>query len=146
MKEFLNFENLEKALQEVFVNYITDDEAATYEEFIEDFAYITAESICHDMKKYCHRADTQIAGNFCDIRQDWEETSAYIGSEVEPWGSFDDVVKSIDEETISDEDLKKFQTWCQDWFFRAFGTYGLCYNFYSFICEFKYEEERHALV
>ena len=86
-------------------------------------------------------------GNFCNIREDWECCPEFIGSEVKPWGKFDDVIKSIDDETISDKDLKKFQTWAFDWYFRAFGTFGLTYNFGEWISEMEYErkqEEQNA--
>jgi len=38
--------------------------------------------------------------------------------------------------------LKKFQTWAFDWYFRAFGTWGLTYNFGNWISELEYEREQ----
>lgn len=142
-KEFLNFENV----YETFLNLFKDelkswgDDYEQYECETEEYALCMAESTVDDMRKYVHRKNTRMDGNFCNIREDWEITPGFIGSEVKPWGKFDDVVKSIEDGTISDEDLEKFQTWAFDWFFRAFGTYGLTYNFGEFISNIEYERE-----
>ena len=132
---------MEQTLLNLYKECISDDDAAKYESIIEEYAYNCAESLCDNMREYVHQKDTRIEGNLCNIREDWEETYKFIDSEVKPWGKFDDVIKSIDNETISEEDFKKFQTWCKDWFFRAFGTFGLCYNFQSLISEMEWEEE-----
>lgn len=142
MKQLLNLEVVEETLRNLYTNCI--DNAEDFESEIEEYASINAQSICEDMRKYVHQKDTRMDGNFCNIREDWEETPDFIGSEVKPWGKFSDVVKSIDDETISDEDLEKFQKWCLDWFFRAFGTWGLCYNFQTLISEIEYERENEA--
>lgn len=139
MKEFLDFNVLEERLRDLFSNSI--DNAEEFEDYIEDYSYVIANSICDDMRKYVHQSDTRMVGNVCNIREDWEYTPEFIGSEVKPWGRFDDVVKSVDDETISDDDLKKFQKWCLDWFFRAFGTFGLTYNFQEYISAIEYDRE-----
>lgn len=142
MKQFLDFEVVEETLRNLYTNCI--DDADTYEDIIEEFAYHNAEQICDDMRTYVHRKDTRMTGNFCNIREDWEETPDFIGSEVKPWGKFDEVVKSIDEDTISEEDLKKFQQWALDWFFRAFGTFNICYNFQTLVSDLEYEKEHES--
>lgn len=142
-KEFLNIENV----YETFLNLFKDTvenfgyDYGAYESETEEYAWCMAEITVDDMRKYVHRKNTRMDGNFCNIREDWEITPDFIGSEVKPWGKFDDVVKSIDDGTISDDDLEKFQTWAFDWFFRAFGTYGLTYNFGEFISVIEYERE-----
>ena len=146
MKDFLNFENVHETFknlfEEVVDNYGYDQ--GEFENIVEDRAFDSAMETLESMKKYVHQKDTRMIGNFCNIREEWEETYEFIGSEVKPWGKFDDVIKSIDDETISDEDLDKFQTWAFDWFFRAFGTWGLKYNFGELISEIAYENEHAA--
>lgn len=141
MKDFLNYDDVYETFlnlyKEVAKNYEYD-----YSETCEMHAEISATETLESMKKYVHQKDTRMIGNFCNIREDWEETYEFIDSEIQPWGKFDDVIKSIDDETISDEDLEKFQTWAFDWFFRAFGTWGLKYNFGSYLSELEYERER----
>ena len=144
MKDFLNYDDVYETFlnlfKETIENYGMD--YGSWESETEDYAASSAFETLDSMKRYVHRKDTSMSGNFCNIREDWEDTPEFIGSEVKPWGKFDDVIKSIDDETISDEDLKKFQTWAFDWFFRAFGTFGLTYNFGNFISDLEYERER----
>ena len=142
MKQFINQEDMEQTLLELYKGCLEEKDVAKYESIIEEYAEINAQTIAEDMNKYVHRKSTKIDGNFCNIKEDWEETYDFIGSEVKPWGKFDDVIKSIDNETISDEDLAKFQQWASDWFFCAFGTWGLCYNLKELISEMEYEEEK----
>ena len=144
MKDFLNYDNVYETFLNLFKDVIKDYELdyGTFENETEEYADCVARGTLKSMKKYVHMRDTRISGNFCNIREDWESTFDFVKSEVKPWGNFDDVVKSIDDETISDEDLKKFQTWALDWFFTAFGTFRLQYNFGNFISEVEYEREQ----
>lgn len=144
MKDFLNYDNVYETFLNLFKDVIKDYglDYGSFECDTEAYAERVAEKTLESMKKYVHMRDTRMSGNFCNIREDWESTINFVGSEVKPWGNFDDVVKSIDDETISDEDLKKFQTWALDWFFTAFGTFGLKYNFGNFISEIEYEREQ----
>ena len=139
-KEFLNYTKVYDDFVELFLNCI--DDAEMYEDVIEDYAHNAAISTLEDMRKYVHQQDTSMSGNFADIRQDWNVIKDFVISEVEPWGDFDEIISTIDEGTISDEDLEKFQTWCLEWFYTAFGTWGLCYNFQTLISELEYERER----
>ena len=144
MKDFLNYDNVYETFLNLFKDVIKDYglDYGSFESETERYAECVAKKTLESMKKYVHMRDTKMIGNFCNIREDWESTINFVGSEVKPWGNFDDVVKSIDDETISDEDLKKFQTWALDWFFTAFGTFGLKYNFGNFISEIEYEREQ----
>ena len=143
MKDFLNFDNVRETFMNLFEEVVDDYgyDYGTFENIVDDYSFDSALSTLESMKKYVHQKDTRMIGNLCNIREDWEYTYDFIGSEVKPWGKFDDVIKSIDDETISDEDLQKFQTWAFDWYFRAFGTFGLTYNFGNLISEIAYEME-----
>lgn len=138
--KFIDFDSLYTEFKEMFFDELTDDEKNTYEDFVDEYAYYTAEKVVEDFDKYVHFKDTKMIGNFANIRQDWNITKNFVKSEVQPWGDFDEVVKSIDNETISVEDLKKFQTWAKDWFYTAFGTWGLVYNFNNCFADYTYEE------
>lgn len=136
MREFLNYQQVYAFLVDVFTEarnacYVLHD---TYEDFIEDEARRNAENIISDMDKYIHLPDKTIYGNFNKIDRDWNSKHEQ---------SFDDMVKSVDDETISEQELDYVQNWCFDWFLDTFGTYGLKYNFTNTICEFEadYEEE-----
>lgn len=140
--KFINFDNLLEIITDLYNECLSEEEQYRYESYVEDYAYITTESTCKDMDEYVHRKDTKMWGNFANIRQDWNITKNFVESEVEPWGDFDDIIKSIDDNTICKEDLEKFQTWALDWFFTAFGTYNLKYNFNNFIYEIIDNEEQ----
>ena len=109
-----------------------------YEELIEEWSTQLGFDHERSMRKYCHQGSTRLEGNFCNIREDWDYPG-FVESEVEPWGSFDDIVRSIDDKTISAEDLAKFHQWVEDWFFTAYGTFGIRYNFQEAISEDDYD-------
>lgn len=142
-KDFLNYDDVFETFLNLFKDQIEDYgmDYGLWEDVTEEYAHDSAIETMESMKRYVHQKDTRMSGNFCNIREDWEYCPEFIDSEVKPWGCFDDVIKSIDDGTISDEDLKKFQTWAFDWFFRAFGTFGLTYNFGEWIYQLEYERE-----
>ena len=142
-KDFLNYDDVYESFLNLCKDVISDwgKDYGTWENICEDYAHNSTIETLDSMKRYVHKKNTRMDGNFCNIREDWEETYEFIGSEIQPWGMFDDVVKSIDDQTISDEDLKKFQTWALDWFFTAFGTWGYKYNFGNLVSELEYEQE-----
>lgn len=145
-KEFLNFDDVFESFINICKDAIDDDEMCKYESEMEDYVYELTRNTVHNMEIYVHKKDTHMCGNFCNIREDWEDTIGFVKSNIIPWGRFDDMVKSVDDGTISDDDLKKVQEWCLDWFFTAFGTWGIKYNFQTFIGELEYEEENYGEV
>ena len=139
---FLNEQKHYETLLSIFMGVLKNsDDPTEYEWFAEQESESLAASHVKDMAKYVHQSDTKIWGNFANIREDWDYIPDFVLSEVKPWGRFDDVVKSIDDKTISEEDLAKFQQWCEDWFFTAFGTYNLEYNFGTDLGELAYYDE-----
>lgn len=139
---FLNEQKHYETLLSIFMDVLKNsDDPTEYEWFAEQEAESLAASHVKDMAEYVHMSDTKILGNFANIREDWDYIPDFVKSEVKPWGRFDDVVKSIDDKTISEEDLAKFQEWCQDWFFTAFGTRNLEYNFATDLGELAYYDE-----
>ena len=138
---FLNEQKHYENLLEIFMGVVNNYEGSeNYDWFAEEYAEQLTECHIEQMDKYVHKSDTKIFGNFCDIHYDWNNPG-FIHSEVEPWGDFDEVVKSIDDKTISEQDLAKFQQWCEDWFFTAFGSYNLEYNFATDVSEIAYSDE-----
>lgn len=141
---FLNEQKHYDKLLDIFMGAVNNCEHPdSYEWFAEEQAEQLAAIHVENMDKYVHKSDTKIYGNFCDIRYDWNYPG-FICSEIEPWGKFDDIVKSIDDKTISEDDLSRFQQWCEDWFFTAFGTYNLEYNFGTDLSELIYSDEQEA--
>lgn len=142
--DFINRHNHFNALLDLFnetaKDYADELGEVAYEYAVDEAQRLT-DSHIETMRKYVHLDDTKIDGNFANIREDWDTIPTFVKSEVSPFGRFDDMVKSMDEETISKEDLDKVQQWCEDWFFTAFGTYNLKYNFGSTLGELIAENE-----
>lgn len=148
MKDFLNYDSMYECIKCIYEDAI--DNPQEHEEYIEEFAAENARRFVSDMRKYVHQNDTEIVGNFNNIRNDWDyikesflvakdENSEAV--EIKPFGKFDDMVKGMDDGTLTDEQIWMVQQWCEEWFFETFGTWGLKYNFQNFICELEYEEE-----
>ena len=143
MKDFLNFDDVHESILGIYNSVIEDfgyEHREDFYDLAEERATFSAIGTLDSMRRYVHMKNTHINGNFCDIRDDWNHPG-FVKSEINPWGDFDAVIASIDDETISDEELEKFQTWALDWFFTAFGTFGFSYNFGTTLNERIYEEE-----
>lgn len=149
MKDFLNYESMYECIKAIYEEAI--DNPLDWEEYIEEFAHENASRFVDDMRKYVHQDDTSITGNFNDIQGDWDYTKESFwvvkndsdkAVEIKPFGSFADMVKGMHEDALTDEQVEIVQTWCEGWFFETFGTFGLKYNFQSFISELEYEREQ----
>lgn len=140
---FMDIDKMRETLIELYNEELDSFgiERELYEDEVEEYAEFYAIEYEESMFKYCHFEDTSMMGNFANIRQDWDYIPDFVGSEVKPWGRFDEIIKSIDEKTISEEDLAKFHIWAEDWFFTAFGTYNIKYNFGNHISDLEYQRE-----
>lgn len=79
-----------------------------------------------DMKRYLHKKDHAIFGNFNNIDYDYPR---HINGEFEYDDDLvKDLVKRLDERDMS-ERTKSDRLWLNDWFFYTFGTFGIRYNF-----------------
>ena len=74
MKDFLNYDDVYETFLNLFKetveNYGMD--YGSWESETEDYAATSAMETLESMKKYVHRKDTKMCGNFCNIREDWE--------------------------------------------------------------------------
>lgn len=157
VKEFIKYESLLERLQkllrsvykEALENHLEEeDEGVTVsEEDAENWMVNTAISIVEDFNTYVH-GDTNIPGCLMDIRVNWnidhnepansdcfkkaiEDIDLYYERlENDVFSGCSDTVR-IDHESR----LQIFQKYAIDWFFEAFETYGLTYNFTNFIME-----------
>lgn len=127
-------ELIEKSLNELFGNKIAEMDlkyVEVAEDAMEEYVPLIVESITKDMNKYMHQKDTSICGNFCDLRFNYAREC-----ELNRKYNYDELLEKLDTEVIADdfkEDYDIFMNWLAGWFFEAFGTYNLCYNFSNFI-------------
>lgn len=86
-----------------------------------DYAGELYEKLQQQMYKYVSGTDYKMSGNFANIAWDWDR-------DHKDGISFYDLRKKL-LDGVNDADTDEFSTWAIDWFFHAFGTYNMCYNF-----------------
>lgn len=139
MANILNKESLYSTLFDLF----KDEDKVFFdqhEEVVEEYTNEATEHIIADMQEYAHKQSTEMCGNFANITCDWDSGND-MKSGVTPWDDFHDILERMDNDRISNTDIEKVQTWALHWFFNAFGTFGLRYNYQNFVSEYLYNEE-----
>lgn len=99
---------------------------------LEDYILDTVESIQNDMYKYVSSGDYNIPGNFKQINLDWDR-------DHKDGIKFNDLRKKL-LNGVNDADTEEFSHWGIDWFFKAFGTFGLKYNFRTAVTDIVYND------
>ena len=152
MKDYINREKMEEELLEVLKEKMEnfgdmDDEFMNEvkydmrdDNYYELRGYVSnlVDSFNRDMRNYVHEKDTSIWGNFKNIRWNFDDYCP-----IAKTMSFDEIVSRLDNGEHS-ELTEKFLDWVNDWFFDAFGTWGICYNFGDYLTDLsciKEEEE-----
>ena len=102
--------------------------------YIEEFAPMTAESTQKSMYDYVASGKYSMPGNFKQIDLDWDH-------DHEGGIKFSDLKKKLLAGT-QDKDTEEFSHWGIDWFFDAFGTFGLEYNFKDALNDTVYDDMR----
>lgn len=138
--EFINVERFRKEIREVL-----DEATNSWEEgymkdcaddYIDEYVETIVEDAIRSFDKLVHRDDTSMTGNFKDIRYDWEG----FHREYPHGSSLKEIVEMIDAGE-DNEFTREFKDWAVDWYFEAFGTYNLKYNWVNFMEEATYDEE-----
>lgn len=105
-----------------------------------DYAGELYKKLQQQMYEYVSGSDYKMFGNFANIQWDWDD-------DHKDGIKFADLRKKL-LDGVNDADTDEFSTWAIDWFFHAFGTYNMCYNFATdlgeeaAILEKEDEEER----
>ena len=141
MKQYIDYENMFATVLNLYKEAVDDEVYSRYEEEAEECAHNVVLETVNSMQKYVHLKDHDMCGNFANIELDWNYGKMHF-SDVIPFCSFSEMVAGMDNDTLSDAQVKDVQTWCIDWFFYAFGTFGITYNFQSWISDLEYERER----
>lgn len=146
MKEYINIASTEieliKALTAARENYRDDENNEIIDYYynndsIEEYAHAYAESINREMERYLHEKSQRIPGNISNVVYDYcnERTGVY-GYD---FNIFNDMVKRLDD-GMNDKQTKKDRDFLTNWYFSAFGTYWIKYNFQEMIGETIYQE------
>lgn len=135
VKDYIDIDAMHDTLFEMFKeerdNYGDDEyrdviESEFDDERLSEEAIELAFQINTDMKRYLHKKDHAIFGNFNNIDYDYPR---HINGEFEYDDDLvKDLIKRLDERDMS-ERTKSDRLWLNDWFFYTFGTFGIRYNF-----------------
>lgn len=137
---YLNAETFESFITELFKDETSERSAEIFDDMIREYVNYVVEQCVNDMDKYVHQTDHRIIGNFNNISRDWNNGDK-CHTDIEPWGTFDEIVAGMDNGTLSNEDAAKVQEWMFAWFIDTFGTFGLTYKYSEWLGELEYEFE-----
>ena len=111
--------------------YIAD----VFEKNIQSLAWEFAIEANREMKKYLHLPDQHMNGNFANLSIDYPKhrtgtfwVSEYKGSVAEYFNLYPQMVARLDAAEDSDQ-ADKDREYLEEWYFEAFGTYNIQYNF-----------------
>ncbi len=131
---------IENLYRECLENF---DDAEDLEEYISDIFEKNIQSMAWDftleanreMKKYLHLNDQHMDGNFANLYEDYPKhitgtfwVSEYDGPVAEYFNLYPQMVARLDSAEDS-EQADKDREYLEEWYFKAFGTYNIQYNF-----------------
>ena len=131
---------IENLYRECLENF---DDAEDLEEYIADIFEKDIQSMAWDftleanreMKKYLHLNDQHMDGNFANLYEDYPKhitgtfwVSEYDGPVAEYFNLYPQMVARLDAAEDS-EQANEDRAYLEEWYFKAFGTYNIQYNF-----------------
>lgn len=128
-----------------FEQYINDLYGS--EDYLNEQAHEFAIRTNEEMKRYLHMDNHRMDGNFANVKNDYTQYRAgtywisdFEGSDEEYYGFFPDMVKRLDaaEDSERADDDREYLS---SWFFFAFGTFDIKYNFSNDLQELHYSLE-----
>lgn len=141
---------IENLYRECLENF---DDAEEMEEYIADLYGKNIQSMAREftleanreMKKYLHRDSQHMNGNFANLRNDYPRhvTGVFWASDYDGDDYYDlypQMVARLDAAEDS-EQANKDRAYLEEWYFKAFGTYNITYNFSN-----ELEEIHHMMV
>lgn len=150
-KHFLNFDRLFNELLQLYkdardewlddnnrdflMNEVSDD-------FLEEMAWERATEFDRDMGKYLNMKDHKIWGNFNNIDYDYPHNINGVVEYDTPLVNA--MIARLNAGEQSDQ-ADADRDWLVDWFWETFGSWGLKYNFDSWIADLLYEFENEEV-
>lgn len=132
LEEFDDAEDLEEYIADVF------------EKNIQSLAWEFTLKVNREMKKYLHLNDQHMNGNFADLSMDYPKhrTGVWWATDYDGDDYYDlypQMVARLDAAEDS-EQADKDREYLEEWYFEAFGTYNIKYNFGNYL------EEVHSMM
>ena len=136
--EVIDIEKMAKEICEIYQKAV--NEFYTYNDAeksvlecidVDEESYYRAKIINNEFYEYLYGKDGcvnswHIEGNFCNIRYDYETDNGK---------DFYDILRIL-KDAPGSEEAKEFRRYAVKWYFRAFGTFGLSYNFSNYLAEY----------
>lgn len=158
--DYIGVESFAKVIENLYRECLENfDDAEDMEEYIADVFEKNIQSIAWDftleanreMKKYLHLPDQHMDGNFADLSMDYPKhrigtfwVSEYDGPVAEYFYLYPDMVARLDSAEDS-EQADEDREYLAEWFFYAFGTYNIKYNFSNELDEIAYMLEEESV-
>ena len=146
-KHFLNFDRLFNELQQLYKDardeWLDDNNrdflmSEVSDDFLEEMAWERAIEFDRDMGKYLNSKDHKIWGNFNNIDYDYpHHTNGVVEYDTPLVNAMIERLNAGEQSEQADAD----RDWLVDWFWETFGSWGLQYNFNSWVSELLYEFE-----
>ena len=158
--DYIGVESFAKVIENLYRECLNNyDNAEDMEEYIADVFEKNIQSIAWDftleanreMKNYLHRKSQHMDGNFADLSMDYPKhrtgtfwVSEYDGPVAEYFSLYPDMVARLDSAEDS-EQADEDREYLAEWFFNAFGTFGIKYNFSNELDEIAYMLEEESV-
>ena len=151
--DYIGVESFAKVIESLFRECLENfDDAEEMEEFIADCSVESIQSLAYDftlkanrgMKEYLHLDDQRMDGNFANLYEDYPKhrTGVWWASDYDGDDYYDfypQMVARLDSAEDS-EQADKDRAYLEEWYFKAFGTYYIKYNFGNYL------EEIHSMM
>ena len=158
--DYIGVASFAKTIEELYRECLNNyDNAEDMEEYIADVFGKNIQSLAweftleanREMKKYLHLPDQHMDGNFADLSMDYPKhrtgtfwVSEYDGPVAEYFNLYPQMVARLDSAEDS-EQADKDREYLEEWYFEAFGTYNIQYNFSNELEEIHYMMEEESV-
>lgn len=140
--DYIGCESFAKVIENLYRECLENfDDAEDLEEYIADIFEKNIQSLAweftlkvnREMKKYLHLNDQRMNGNFADLSMDYPKhrTGVWWATDYDGDDYYDlypAMVARLDAAEDS-EQADKDREYLEEWYFEAFGTYNIKYNF-----------------
>ena len=140
--DYIGVESFAKVIENLYRECLENfDDAENLEEYIADVFEKNIQSMAWDftleanreMKKYIHLPDQHMDGNFANLYNDYPRhvTGTFWATDYDGDDYYDlypQMVARLDSAEDS-EQADKDSEYLEEWYFKAFGTYNIQYNF-----------------
>ena len=140
--DYIGYESFAKVIENLYRECLENfDDAEDLEEYIADIFEKNIQSLAweftlkvnREMKKYLHLNDQRMNGNFADLSMDYPKhrTGVWWATDYDGDDYYDlypAMVARLDAAEDS-EQADKDREYLEEWYFEAFGTYNIKYNF-----------------